>query len=335
MTNHAQDDHAPDDLVALEVQRSLFTALKHRAGTSAPGPVRLRRAAVALGAASAVAVAVVAFSAAGPSDGPLDVVAKASAVLSPPEELLHYTATAGPVAASGGLDPAPIKGSCAESGSIEVWQTTVPDRWRAILRPNPRGAQCSRAYDPNRDAEITGPTEMAWDRGTTSRYQPASDTLDIVRGYPSNSDARDIPLGDQRLGTGDPVSVVRSLLASGAVRETERSTVDGRTVRVLRGTTEATDGDRTTTVKVLYAIDADSFAPVRAITTTSIQDPDVHPALRARLAEPRAQQLDFTSYERRPLTPQSEQQLAIRPARPTQTVDQTLAEFEEAIRQQG
>lgn len=326
----------PDGLVAPEVQGSLITALERGAGAPTDArPTRRRRALVALGTAVVVAGVVVGISAAGPSDGPADIVGEARAALSPQREIVHYVVKATLVEPSDGLDPKPLDGPCVQTGSTEIWQATAPDRWRAVLPANRRGQRCGRTFD-RRGREVIGRTEVSWDRGTTGLYRPGLRELDIVRGYPANSSARNVPVGDERLGTGDPVAVLRRLLASGTVRDTGGRTLDGRDVRVLQGTIREGHGPKLTrTTEVLYAVDAESFAPVRAVTTLHYRP---RPGQRLDRDMPIlptysfGQQLDFTVYERLPLTPRTERLLQIRPADGTNTTDQTLAEFKREIR---
>lgn len=333
MTDRHRTHSDSDGLVAPEVQSALATALDR--GAPVTRPARRRSAAVVLSAVVAAAGVAVAISVAGPSDGPVDIVSEARAALSPQSELLHYVVKQTAVEPSEGLNPAPLEGACVQSGSSEVWQTTVPDRWRAVLPPNARGRRCGRTFD-RRGHEVTGRTEAAWDRGTTSLYRPGPGTLDIVRGYPANSSARNVPVGDQRLGTGDPVAVLRRLLASGTVRDTGSATLHGRAVRLLEGTIQESLGPRAAkTTELLYAVDTESFAPVRAVTTTHFRHRPRHRPERGWLTASFGQRLDFTVYEHLPVTPQTERLLEIRPAGRTAKSDQTLAEFRRELKRES
>lgn len=337
MSDHHGTHHDHDGLLAPEIRDSLVAAIERGACSPAARPARRRRTIVALGAAVVVAGVVVGISATGPSDGPADIVGEARAALTPQRELLHYVVKQTPVEPSDGLNPRPRGSACPQTGSSEVWQTTAPDRWRAVLPANPRGPRCGRTFDRH-GREVVGPTEVAWDRGTSSRYQPGTGTLEIIRGYAPNSSARNVPVGDLRLGTGDPVAVLRRLLASGTVRETGSAILDGRDVRVLEGTVEEEPHPRAKvkmTTEMLYAVDAESFAPVRAVTTTHFLHRSRHQPGRRQATASFGQRLDFTVYEHLPLTPKTERLLAIRPAARTDTTDQTLAEFRRELKREN
>lgn len=333
MTDRSRTPADSDGLVAPEVRDALATALERNADTPVARPARRRRLIVALSVAAVAAGAVVAISAAGPSDGPVDIVSEARAALSPRSEMLHYVVKGTPVEPSDGLNPRPLGSACPQTGSSEVWQTTAPDRWRAVLPANPRGPRCPRTFDRH-GQEVVGPTEVAWDRGTSSRYQPGTGTLDIIRGYAPNSSARNVPVSDQRLGTGDPVTVLRRLLASGTVRDTGGTTLEGREVRVLEGTVEERSprGKAKMTTEMIYAVDAESFAPVRAVTTRHFSRRSGQRGARGWFTASFGQRLDFTVYEHLPLTPKTERLLAIRPATRTDTTDLTLDEFRRELR---
>ena len=119
-------------------------------------------------------------------------------------------------------------------------------------------------------------------------------------------------------GSPDPVSDVERLLAEGKLRDHGVSVRDGRRVRVLSATsTRGVGPDAFDTTTVEYVVDAETFAPIAATTTTRMQDSGATATTRAA----------FTGYERIPLTGDTAAMLEIRPERTPKVVEQTIEQI--------
>jgi hypothetical protein len=326
------DNHA--DAILPEVRFALDTAIRRRldAITTAARPVRSHRplwigASFALTAAVAAVVLTVVL-AASPAGGPVDVLGRARAALSPKGELVHYTVRVqiGRSVTGRGPDlavrlPGP-RADCARPLDNEVWQTAHPNRWRARTQ----GCQLRGGT-----AEVST-SESSWSPGTSSFYDPADRRLRVLTGLSPRSSAGTVPLGVETIGPGDPVEVIRGLLASGDLRPHGARRRDGRPV--LTFTARRTEnGHRTTWLtRYVYDVDPDTYEPVRVTIVRSGRpaDPSKHCALRCSLAGTVGQRMDFRSFERVPLDRATERLLRIDPPPDARVERTTLSDARRA-----
>jgi hypothetical protein len=116
----------------------------------------------------------------------------------------------------------------------------------------------------------------------------------------------------------DPVSDVERLLAAGELRDQGVTMRDGRRVRVLTGGWRRGDGRQVFhTITVEYVVDAETFAPIEATSTTRMEDSGATASTRAA----------FADYERIPLTRDSAKLLEIQPARTPRVIEQTIEQI--------
>ncbi|MEV4421609.1 hypothetical protein AB0L40_16740 [Patulibacter sp. NPDC049589] len=303
-----------------------------RVAAAAPAPRRRTRPLIATAAAVGVAaIGAVVVVAASPRDGPVDVLGRAEAALSPTGELLHYVVRTRGVEPTGGLSPRVLGtgGRCPPPPPTEVWQARSPSRWRAVIPASANTGRCQGTMIDRHGHVLRGTWETSWAGGTSTSYWPAVDRMKVIGGYDSNSSQGNVPLGDPHLGGDDPVEVVRRMLRQGKLRDDGETTLDGRKVHTLSGTKTETAHRITTRETVLYAVDATTFAPVRAISTVATTYPRNQrgirndPRLRAELEKGRATQLDFVTFERRPLDAAGRRLLTIVPRRPPVVVERT------------
>jgi hypothetical protein len=331
-------EHDPYDAHLQAMGRALRTAPGRR-----PARHRTRRLLVT-GLAGALATAILVLLLGAPGRSPVDVLGRAQAALGTPDELVHYVVRERVVQARPGLRPPPVSRAefpCPPTGTTEVWQSERLNRWRAVLPSAPNGPRCSQTYDGRRGIPVDGPTQSAWDDGTTSYYVEQNDTLDIVRGYSLRSSARLTPISDRNLGAGDPVQTLRSMLAAGRLTTRGETTLNGRRVRTFSGTSTQHGRGGTDVTTVLYAVDAATFRPVRSIVTRRLLRRGGPPTPRGRdmrrwgWIAPSAHQIDFLRYERLPLDAANRRLLEIRPVRPPKdTTDMTQAELRRSIKRQ-
>lgn len=320
-----------------EVHRELRSAV-YRRRRPQRRPLLLALGATATAAVAATIVLIVLALA--PAGSPVDVLGRAEAALTSSGRLLHYTVTSQPVATTGGLERRPVRGRCVTPSRVEVWETDAPRRWRAILPPPP--SRCDTIVDRHRNV-VRGPQEQAWNNGVSTTYLPANRTLDIVRGYNTNSSQRVIPIvdpsGDRTFGDGGPIEAIRRLIADRKLKQTGTATLHGRAVRVLSGgrqrDSRAANGEGyVATTTLLYAVDAKTYEPVRAISTiksvTTFRPRGDRPV--QRLDRTFALQLDFSAFDQAPLDATNSRQLTIEPSGTVHRTDMTLAEFRREIR---
>jgi hypothetical protein len=318
-----------------------------RALRVAPGrrPARHRtRPLLISGVGAALATAILVLLLGAPGRSPVDVLGRAQAALGEPDDLVHYVVRERLVQARPGLRPPPVSRAqfpCQPTGTTEVWQSERLNRWRAALPAPPNGPRCSQTFDGRRGIPVDGPTQSAWDDGTTSYYVEQNDTLDIVRGYSRRSSARLTPITDRNLGGGDPVQTPRGMLAAGRLTARGETTLNGRRVRTFGGTSTQHGRGGTDVTTVLYAVDAATFRPVRSIVTRRLlrrggpPTPGGRDMRRWRWIAPSAHQIDFLRYERLPLDAANRRLLEIRPVRPPKdTTDMTQAELRRLIKRQ-
>jgi hypothetical protein len=309
-------------------------------------PVRHRgRPLLATGMAAALAAALLVLLLGAPGRPPVDVLGRAEAALGFRDELVHYLVRERVVQVRPGLRPPPVSRAvfpCPPTGTTEVWQSERLNRWRAVRPVAPNGPGCSQLYDGGRSIAIDGPTQSAWDDGTTSYYVEQNGTLDVVRGYPLRSSARLTPIGDPNLGDGDPLEMLRGMLADGRLTSRGETTLSGRRVRTFSGTSTQHGRGGTDVTTVLYAVDAATFRPVRSIITRRMQRRGVPPTPRGRglrrwmWMTPSARQIDFLRYERLPLDAAGRRLLDIRPVRPLKDrTDMTQTELRRSMKRRA
>jgi hypothetical protein len=290
----------------------------------------LRRVAL-VGAVALVLAAVTAASIdVSTRGGPrLDAIAQARAALVAPTGIVHYTVAL----SAGGVAECKV-------GPLEVWRASHPTRWRAV-QPVSSDPSCgtmdlSQGYGP-----VVAPRlEVSYGNGRTSSYVPGRDLMLVIvdndapkegelRAPSSAAAASSIQLmanvgRDGRppamAGAPDPVSDVEQLLAKGQLRDEGERMRDGRRVRVLAGGwTRGEGGTVFVRTTIEYVVDAESFAPIAATTTTR-SDLDGDP----RTAKVRA---TFGDYERIPLTSASAELLKIKPERRPKVVELTIEQI--------
>lgn len=268
----------------------LEAAAAQRKATKSPRR-RLRRAALIGGPVAALALTAVLLLLPG-STTPrhLDVLAEARAALAPQQdELTHLVVrqrllTDDDNKSSYSRQVAPIV--------IEQWSATRPVRWRVGF-----------ALPPDSDQPPGTQLQMSYANGVQEQYTPKSNRLRRSHGLGKLAAPAASPLGT------DPVATLRSLLSRGQLRDAGSAKVGERDVHRLVGTRSRTihtkKGKQTYKSPVEYDVDPTTFSPVRARIGL--------PFPRTSGASPLFVVLDFTTFERLPLTPATERLLAIHP----------------------
>jgi hypothetical protein len=276
----------------------------------------------------------------------VDAVAQARAALLPPNAIAHYTVALSRKPEEGRADP---RFADCNAGPLEVWRATDPTRWRAVQpvsdNPNCGTMDLSQGLGP-----VTAPRlEVAYADGRTEMYVPGRRITLVIddekapadgeRRAPStaagaasiqffatppdrrlpgpNKLARDgTPFVDNR--PPDLISDIERMLADGELRDQGEAVRDGRTVRVLSGERERGDGTGVwVRTKLAYVVDAATFAPISATSTSTMQDSGATASTTAT----------FGDYERIPLTRDSAKLLAI-DARPgTKVIERTIEQI--------
>ena len=208
-------------------------------------PPRRRRTPV-LGVVAVVACVAAVLFGLGLTDSPagraLDAVAEARAALTPPGEVVHLKITARTTGEGINVGVQP-----RGPNTTEQWTAVEPPRWRVV--------QTSRTPVGG----LTDRTQFSYAGGAQSFYSERRNELTRSEGYSDQGPAAEpvAPLG------GDPENDLRSLLASGRVRDTGLVQTRGRQVRRL--TSERDSAIETTTFA--YDVDPSSFAPVAGTLT--------------------------------------------------------------------
>jgi hypothetical protein len=316
-----------------------------RRGRAGPGRRRpvLRRFVLA-GAAASVLAAAVAISLQVGSRGDglprIDAVAQARAALLPPDAIAHYT-----VALS--REPEEGRGGArfadCNAGPLEVWRATEPTRWRAV-QPVSADPRCGTLDLSQGLGPVTAPRfEVAYADGRTQMYVPGRDIMLVIddgndaaageRRAPSTAaaaasiqffatppdrrpgrEAPPEPFVDNR--PPDLISDIEQLLAAGTLRDAGETTRDGRRVRVLTGESRRGDWVRT---RIEYVVDARTFAPISATSTSTMQDSDATASTTAV----------FGGYERIPLTRDNAALLEIEVEPGTEIVRRTIEQIKD------
>jgi hypothetical protein len=270
-----------------------------------------------------------------PGGQSLSIVSQARAALGGDNEIVHFTT----LVTEPGSQHSP---NCQLNWPTEAWTATSgPPRWRTAdqIPPHPCGVSMAHGR------VVTGDQEFAYADGTESWYTATEGVLHRTTGFPVGSSASHLLLptpGGQALGT-DPVDWLRHLLASG-VHDDGLTTLGGRSVRELSATVRTpfrlvrvkggytastrgstTDARQTRVTRSIYFFDPQTFAPVRFETQAHLQ-PSV-PGSGQHLLTVMAQtdiRVDFSNYQRIPLTPTTERLLAIHPPAGTAVRTQSL-----------
>lgn len=322
-----------DDLVIPELQRAFLTGL----ATPVAGPRRIsprRPLVLGLGFVLTAAVVAVILSvalAASPSTGPVNVMARAQAALPAEDELVHYAVRVQSVRRipTRGATRFEAPSRCV-APPTEVWQTKNANRWRALT---PSNSICRSDGTPVSVPETDG-VEFAWNHGTSSWYTRGRSTMQIVSGYPLNSSAGVVPVAITSVGTGDPITVVRKLLAEGDLRSLGDRTLGGRKVRRLLGTRTMTRHDIFTSERYTYDVDPSTFEPVRITRVSRSRPADTTNRCGRRcraIKVPQTITLDFENYERQPLNSDTQKLLTINPPKGTRITRQTQTELRQKI----
>lgn len=250
-----------------------------------------RRLTPVLGASAVLACVAAAVLGLGLTDSPagraLDPVAEARAALSPPGEVIYLKIIARTTGVGINVGRQP-----RGPNTTEQWTTVGPPRWRVV----------QTSVTPA--LGLRDETQFSYAGGTQSIYSERRDKLTRREGL-SDHGAAAKPVGPLR---GDPQSDLRSLLASGRVRDAGLVLVGERKVRRLVSD-HRTFSDRRTggsvTTGFTYDVDSSSFAPIRATLTERF---------RGRRASDRSSlRTTFLvdRYERLPLNPTTAKLLVI------------------------
>lgn len=194
------------------------------------------------------------------------------------------------------------------TGRIESWRAAKPVRTRTVWfvrlpdRPGIDRLEASYADGVRRERE-------SWRPGVRVTRLDAAERA----GYEREWADEDRSWLQRITASGDPVAIVRALLAGRYLREAGRSSFEGRPVRRLVGAepagTEKGSQDGPTAYE--YLVDATTFAPVRVTTVRTLSP---HPKSRHRELRPPRRIVDrwtFETFERLPLTAETERMLRV------------------------
>lgn len=202
-------------------------------------PRRSRRPLVALPALAAIAVAIVAATLVfgpGGQQRPVNALAAARAALETNGEILHIKVRIA-------LDPSvKIAPGATIAETNEQWSQSDPKRWRF------------------RETRTNGSwAEFAYADGTSTDYTSDTNRRRDISGY-RDTDPQARSFGIYGLGRGkDPDADLKTMLATGKVKDVGVLQAHGRTVRRLTG------GDELRAW--VYDVDPDTFAPVSIAMT--------------------------------------------------------------------
>jgi hypothetical protein len=197
---------------------------------------------------------------------PVDAVAAARAALSPADEILHLRV----VYETDGLRQSRFV--------AEQWTAASPTRWRIVQGPVGSGQRQEMSYADGVHTTYTAPVNVAV-------LQEVDDEDSLAR----------VPSVMEFAGVTD----LRSLLASGALRDAGEVRVGDRTVRRLIGERLLDEGTLGgITRELTYDVDPDTFAP--------LQGSIAYPGKESPLVR-----FTVERYERLPITPETERLLAV------------------------
>jgi hypothetical protein len=116
----------------------------------------------------------------------------------------------------------------------------------------------------------------------------------------------------------DLISDIEQMLARGELRDEGEATLDGRKVRVLTGDRDRGDGQSVwVRTKIEYIVDAATFAPISARSTSTVQASGATASTTAK----------FGDYERIPLTRDSAKLLKIDAEPGTKVIERTIEQI--------
>lgn len=249
MTDQENRYHAYLDEFGTRLASAGHADDKHRAGArgfSRGISARVRRSVIVGGVACVATVGVTVGVVGLPGGATVDPVAKASAALASAGQIVHMRLTSTPVVIEPDTTvPAPQ--------TTEYWTASKPTRWRMAWTPSKGGAVSVDDHGP-----IKGRQELAYGDGATYLYFAERDTLRIITGFADNSSASRLP----SLIPLDPQRDIQPMLQRGELHDTGELMADGRRVRRLQGERDFGPGDRDTTMRIIYDVDADTFEPV-------------------------------------------------------------------------
>jgi hypothetical protein len=337
----------PDPMVLRKVRERVLLGLEVR-----PAPVRRRpripRLVVAPALAALLAlVAAVSLDIASPGDGGpglprIDAVAQARAALLPPDAIAYHTVALSRDPGQGRADP---RYADCNAGPLEVWRATDPTRWRAV-QPVSDNPACGTLDLSQGLGPVTAPRfEVAYGDGRTEMYVPGRDLMLVIndenapaageRRAPSTAagaasiqlfatppDRRKPARRERRSFVDsrppDLISDIEQMLARGELGDRGETTRDGRRVRVLTGYLIPGQGRGPWAwTEITYVVDAATFAPISAKSTSAMRGSGARASIRAR----------FGDYERLPLTRDSARLLEIDAAPGTKVVERTIRQI--------
>jgi hypothetical protein len=321
-------------------------ATRGRAGPRRRRPL-LRRMALAgivaslLAAVTAISLDVAPPSGGGPGLPKLDAVAQARAALLPPNAIAHYTVALSRKPEEGPADP---RYTDCNAGPMKVWRASDPRRWRAV-QPVSDNPACGTIDLSQRMGPVIAPRfEVSYTEEQTAFYVPGRDVMLVITGHdkgmyddssaasmaasiqlfatpPDRSiDRKEAKQAAEFVGNRPPdmISDIEQKLAADELREQGETTREGRRVRVLTGETERSDGKNVfSRTRIEYVVDAQTFAPVSATTTTTNTDSGATDSTTAR----------FGDYEQIPLTRDSAKLLKIDAKPGTQMIERTIEQI--------
>jgi hypothetical protein len=200
------------------------------------------------------------------------IVARADAATDPAGAIVHYVET---------------------SHSSRQAKSRVPD----ITEVWTYGQDSHQILDAN---DPKGRQDIVTSNGEVQTL--AFGTLVIMPSWPANTRCAVVTVleGDCAAGQNNsPIDALRSLFRSGQIQATGHTTINGRRVHVLTGSSN--------NLHVRALIDARTFLPVKVIMTETFP--------QGRGARPVTDALTITDYQRLPVTPRNRQLLAL-PAHP-------------------
>ena len=272
----------------------------------------------------------------------LDAVAQARAALLPPDAIAHYTVALSRDPEEGSADP---RNADCDAGPMKVWRASDPRRWRAV-QPVSDNPACGTMDLSQGMGPVTAPRfEVSYTQEQTALYVPGRDVMLVITGHDKgvydDSSAASMAASIQLFATPpdrsidreeaikragefvdnrppDMISDIEQKLAAGELRDQGESTREGRRVRVLTGETERGDGKNVfSRTRIEYVVDAETFAPVSAATTTTNADSGATDSTTAR----------FGDYEQIPLTRDSAKLLKIDAKPGTQVIERTIGQI--------
>jgi hypothetical protein len=337
MVHPGPAQHAPGEYAA--------RATRGRAGPRRRRPLLWRMALAGIVASLLAAVTAVSLNVAPPSGGgpglpKLDAVAQARAALLPPDAIAHYT-----VALSRNPEerPADPRHADCSAGPMKVWRASDPRRWRAVQPVSDNPACGTMDLSQGMGPVIAPRFEVSYTEEQTAFYVPGRDVMLVITGHdkgvyddssaasmaasiqlfaipPDRSINRKEAMAGELVDNRPPdmISDIEEKLAAGELRDRGETTRAGRRVRVLTGETERRDGESVSSrTRIEYVVDAETFAPVSATTTTTNTDSGATDSTTAR----------FGDYEQIPLTRGRAKLLKIDAKPGTQVIERTIKQI--------